>query len=521
MPKLNGSDSMPDRFAGGRHDPTVLGPPPDPEARLAWATDWLSSSSPADSARRVLTGAQVRAGAVIVAVGIACLLLAPRATLVGAIALLVAGYVATLVLMLYLVFAGGDSHRGIFVSDAEARSAPDFDLPRYTVLVAAYREAQVMGDLTCALARLDYPAHLLEILIVLEADDIETIRAAQAAGIPGARMVIVPPGDPRTKPKALNYALLEATGDLVTVFDAEDRPEPLQLRRAAVALSRDPELACVQAGLGYYNSGQNLLTQWFTLEYRIWFQRFLPGLVRSGAPIPLGGTSNHFRRDVLIEAGAWDPFNVTEDADLGLRLQRRGWRIDVLDSVTLEEANSDFVNWVKQRSRWYKGYLQTWLLNLRDPRGSVKAFGWRGFAFVNLFVGGTPLLALFNPLFWGLTILWFAARPVFIAYLFPAPVFYASLAAWIVGNLLLVYGYLLVGTDPVDDRRPLLGAALTVPLYFVMMSLAAYKAVFQLAFSRSLWEKTTHGLSAGPGPDPSARRPASRSVTAPPDGWSG
>ncbi len=201
---------------------------------------------------------------------------------------------------------------------------------------------------------------------------------------------MVPPAEPRTKPKALNFGLTLARGDIVAVYDVEDKPDLLQLRRAAVALSRfGPEVGCLQGKLSYRNATQNIITKWFTVEYAMWFSFFLPGLASLGAPIPLGGTSNHFRRGALRALGGWDPYNVTEDCDLGIRMFREHYKIKVLESTTLEEANSDFVNWVKQRSRWYKGYLQTFLIHLRSPRRAHQEIGRKGFSLV-LFVGGTP-----------------------------------------------------------------------------------------------------------------------------------
>jgi cellulose synthase/poly-beta-1,6-N-acetylglucosamine synthase-like glycosyltransferase len=194
--------------------------------------------------------------------------------------------------------------------------------------------------------------------------------------------------------------------------------------------------------------------------------------------------------------GGWDPFNVTEDADLGVRLHRSGRGVGVLESVTLEEANSDFINWVKQRSRWYKGYLQTWLLNLRHPIRTGRSLGWRGYAVFNLFVGGTPMLAIVNPIFWALTLAWFLVQPAFVLDIFPAPLLYAGLMCWIVGNFFLLYTGLVTSVTRKDGV--LVWAALTMPLYYVMMSLAAYKALYQLVANSSYWEKTVHGLAAQP-----------------------
>ena len=466
-----------------------------PEARLAWATHWLKVAQPGDSASPTVTRGQSSVMVGLVAALVAGTALATRPTLVLVMTVVTCLYAGHVALILTLVVAAGGGGGSIEVSDEEARAVPDGALPRYSVLVPAYREPEVMADLLRALDRIEYPRHRLEIILILEGDDDATIAAAFAASesMPGVRAAIVAPAEPRTKPKALNYGLLEATGDLVAVYDCEDVPEPLQLRRAAVALAADPDLGCVQARLNYFNSAHNLITRWFTLEYAMWFDRFLPGLMRLGAPIPLGGTSNHFRRRLLLDMGGWDPFNVTEDADLGLRLHRRGHRVAVLSSTTLEEANSDFVNWVKQRSRWYKGYLQTWLLNLRRPGQTVRKVGWRGFFTLNLFVGGTPMLAVMNPIFWGLTASWFLVRPAFIQDIFPAPLLYLALATWVVGNLLLVYSFIVMAAA--RPGIPLVGAALTLPVYFVMMSLAAYKALFQLVVDTSYWEKTTHGLT--------------------------
>src|SRR5262249_13388688 len=275
-------------------------------------------------------------------------------------------------------------------------------------------------------------------------------------------IVAVPAGEPPTKPKALNYGLLEGSGEIVAVYDAEDQPQPYQLRRAAIALRGVGERgARVQGQLHSFKPGPNPITRWFTLEYTTWFPQLLPGLVHSQVPVPLGGTSNHFRRDTLVEVGGWDPYNVTEDADLGLRLHRLGYRVGVLESLTLEEANSDFINWVKQRSRWYKGYLQTWLLNMRHPVELFRALGVKGFAAFNLFVGGTPLLAVVNPIFWTLTLIWFMVHPYFIKQLLPTPLFFAGLICWVLGNFLTLYAFTLTALK--EERVSLLKWALLMP----------------------------------------------------------
>jgi len=405
-------------------------------------------------------------------------------------------YLAGIIFRLRLLRLSASGLNVISISDDEALAVGDDELPSYTVMVPAFHEPTIVERLIDSIGRFDYPPELLDVKLLLEEDDTDTVEAAFASpGVEAFDIVLVPPAGPRTKPKALNYGLQFAEGELLTIYDAEDRPDPLQLRKAALALRRaGPDTACVQAELGYFNPTQNMITRWFTIEYLMWFGQMLPGLSRIDAPVPLGGTSNHFRREVLREVGGWDPYNVTEDADLGVRLHRLGYRTGILGSVTLEEANSDFINWARQRSRWYKGYLQSWLVHLRRPRELYRELGWRGFLRFNLFVGCTPLIALLNPLFWLLTITWFIGHPIAIRAIFPAGVYYIGLFCWLVGNFLFAYLNVMVVLDA--ERDDLLWAALLSPMYWVMMSVAAVKAVYQLIFSPSYWEKTHHGLDA-------------------------
>lgn len=493
--------------------PVLLPVPPVPAAvararsgpelvrRVRLATDGLADHDPELSTRP--RPARRRARAVTAAAALLLLLalvLAPRTTGAVVVGLLVALYAAATAHRLLLVRRAVTDDPTVQVSDEEARAVPDAELPVYTVLVPAYNEPGVVARLVDGLSALEYPADRLDIMLLLEQDDAETIAAARAAcgGTP-VRIVLVPPSEPRTKPKACNFGVTEARGEFVTIFDAEDRPEPLQLRRAVVAFARGgPDLACLQARLSYHNAEQNLLTRWFTLEYDVWFRWLLPGLMATGAPIPLGGTSNHIRTDVLAGMGGWDAWNVTEDADLGIRLARHGWRTAMLGSTTEEEANSDAINWVKQRSRWYKGYLQSFAVALRHPRALHRDVGVRGIAGLVLFVFATPALAVLNPLFWGLTALWWLATPAFVAALFPPVTYYLGTACWVVGGLAAVYTHVAIAR--VAGKPHLAPAGLVVPLYWVLMSLAATKAVVQLVVAPSYWEKTVHGLDSAHGP---------------------
>jgi len=462
--------------------------------RLDASINGLAGKVPELSAATLFTRRQKRGLVVLGVSAVVGLVVWPTDTLIGTMAVITLFYTAAILNRVLLFFRSQRPATVEVVSDDEARAIPDDELPMYTVLVPAYREPEVLGLLLVKLGLMEYPVDKLDVKVLLEGDDLETIEAIGDVELGDhVEVVLVPPADPRTKPKALNYGLSLARGEIVTIYDAEDQPEPLQLRRAAVALGRlGPDVACLQAKLAYRNSEQNLITRWFALEYAMWFSLLLPGLVSLNAPVPLGGTSNHFRRSVLEVMGAWDPHNVTEDADLGIRLEREGFAVRILESVTLEEANSDFVNWVKQRSRWYKGYLQTWIIHMRRPIQLYRELGPMGFIQFNLFVGATPCLAILNSVFWVMTGVWFIGHPHFIKAIFPAPVFYLGLLCFSIGNFTIAY--MTVLSCRLMKQVNLLWAALLVPLYWVMMSIGATKALIQLVLAPTFWEKTAHGL---------------------------
>ncbi|MDM7491038.1 glycosyltransferase [Rhodococcus sp. CSLK01-03] len=432
----------------------------------------------------------------LVAVAVLALVVATIPTLTVLTAVCTAGYIATLADRL-LLFSRGLARDAIFtVDDDVARAVPEQELPTYTVLVPAYNEPEVVGDLIAAMTAIDYPAEKLQVLLLLEEDDAVTIAAAQEAGLGEiVEILLVPAADPRTKPKACNYGLHFATGDIVTIFDAEDLPEPLQLRRVAVAFDRlGDDVACVQAKLAFHNGTQNMLTGWFTADYALWFNFVLPGLMRSNSPIPLGGTSNHIRRSVFDEIGAWDPYNVTEDADLGVRIAETGYRTAVLDSTTLEEANSDPINWIRQRSRWYKGYLQTWLVHVRRPIRLWRGIGTVGMLRFTTLLAGTPIIACLNMVFWLITISWLLGQPFLVEEIFPWYVYFPALISLVFGNSAVLYMNLVACRETGNSALWL--ACLTVPLYWLMMSVAAIKGTYQLIRNPSYWEKTFHGLSS-------------------------
>ncbi|WP_193046212.1 glycosyltransferase [Mycolicibacterium baixiangningiae] len=479
--------------------------PADEAQVLDQAVNGLLRQDPSRSAALPLMGWQRPALWGVLLTSVVCGVLWPTTTIVAAVALCTAAYVFTLVDRV-MIFRQGLAASAIVVPDEEARAIPDAELPPYTILVPAYHEPEVVGDLIAAMGAMEYPRSKLQVLLLLEADDQATIDAArQYADADFIEMVLIPPAQPRTKPKACNYGLHFATGDIVTIYDAEDRPDPLQLRRVVSVFRSSPDdIVCVQARLAFYNGHQNLLTGWFTAEYGLWFGFLLPGMMRTGTPIPLGGTSNHLLTRVLDTIGAWDPHNVTEDADLGLRIAANGYETAVVESTTLEEANSDSINWIRQRSRWYKGYLQTWLVEMRRPRALMRMLGVRAFIRFNLILGGTPVIAVLNLFFWLITLLWFLGHPAAVSAMFPAYVYFPALLCLVLGNLATIYMNLVALRE--DDRSDLLVPALTVPAFWVMMSVAAAKGLYQLIRSPSYWEKTVHGLVV----DAPAETPAGR-----------
>ncbi len=361
------------------------------------------------------------------------------------------------------------------------------DTPVYTLLCPLYREANVVGELVAAIDRLDYPKHQLDVKLLIEADDEATKNAALAlASAPHFEVLLIPPAAPRTKPKALNVGLARARGAYVGVYDAEDRPHPQQLRAAAAAFEAgDANLACVQAPLTIDNADSAWIARQFAAEYAIQFAQILPLLTRLGLPMPLGGSSNHFRTETLRAAGGWDPFNVTEDADLGYRLARLGLRCGLIAPPTSEEAPVTIGAWFSQRTRWLKGHMQTWLVLMRDPVRTMGEMGLGAFVSMQL-VLATGVLAAFahGPL--AFVLLAAALTPYDL--LGPADLVLA-ISGYSVGAFAALTACALSGN--LSHAR----AAFTMPLYWPLASLAAARALLELIALPHYWSKTEHGVS--------------------------
>ncbi|MGU3662946.1 glycosyltransferase family 2 protein [Methylobacterium sp. A49B] len=384
----------------------------------------------------------------------------------------------------------------VAMADGAVAPLADADLPVYTVLVPLHREAAVVPQLIRALAALDYPPAKLDITLLIERDDAETAAALARIPLPARFAVItVPPGAPRTKPRALNVALPLARGALLTVYDAEDAPDPGQLRLAAALFARLPDsTACLQGRLVIDNAGDSRLARAFALEYAGLFDVLNPALARCGLPVPLGGTSMHLRTGVLRALGGWDAFNVTEDADLGLRLALAGYTVGDLPSTTLEEAPARFAPWLAQRTRWLKGLIQTSLTHGRRPLANAHSLGGLEALCAVALVPGTVASALAYPVCLALAVWSLLIQDV------PA-------ASAFLDNLVTGLSITLFGTGLAALVLPaLLGCArrgwgdlaqsvLWMPAYYLMVSLAAWLALVELIRAPDRWNKTRHGLA--------------------------
>lgn len=461
------------------------------EQRLAEdAVTRLEKRHPLLSARRVVTAGQAALGLIVLAGVAVAAVVAPVPALMAANlagAMLFFGVTA-----LRLVAAGHAGKRPLPVADVDR--VGEGTLPIYTILVPLRDEARIVTDLVAALDRIDWPPEHLDIKLLLEADDDATIAAArQAVRGPPYEIVLVPPVGPRTKPKALAYALPLARGEFVTVYDAEDRPHPAQLREAfAVFSDAPPDLACLQSPLVIDNEPHNWLSRSFAIEYAALFDAILPTLAVHGMPLPLGGTSNHFRREALEDAGGWDPYNVTEDADLGIRLARLGYRSGTLDLPTFEDAPTAAGAWIRQRTRWLKGWMQTWLVHTRRPLGLAHDLGVRGFLGFNLISTGLIVSSLVYPIYL-VTLIAIAIDP--FHFWSDRSVFAAAVFGLNAFNI--VAGYMAMA---ILGRRALrlrgrqreTRALWFLPVYWLLASLASYRALAQLFTSPHRWEKTPH-----------------------------
>jgi len=459
------------------------------------AANELWNRNPVMSARTVASRGQKIGFLILLIVAVAALILTPVATIITMIALTSLVFLAGTAFKFFISLRGARFDLVERVSRSEVDALNDDDLPRYTVLVPVFREANIVAQLVKNLGSIDWPTGRLEVFVLIEESDHETRDAFDASSPPDHFQVItVPAGHPQTKPRACNVGLFFARGDYLVIFDAEDTPEPDQLKKAYISFQRGGDkTVCVQAALNYFNANENVLTRMFSLEYGYWFDYMLSGLDSLDLPIPLGGTSNHFRTDALRSLGGWDPYNVTEDADLGIRASALGYRVGVVNSATMEEANKSIPNFIRQRSRWIKGYMQTTLVHARRPAALLGEIGfWRFCSFV-LLIAGTPATFLGVLPFYILTVLSLVLPTDFVGQFFPFWLLWVCFLNFIIGSSIMVY---LSMMGPFKRGSfSLVPWALLNPLYWVLHSIASYKALWQLITKPHYWEKTEHGLT--------------------------
>lgn len=459
------------------------------------AANELFRQNPELSARIVFSRGQ-KIG--FIALGVILVVLAvffPGAVAIGVVTVISVVFLAGTVFKFAIAMLGARFDVVERISATEVAALRDHDLPKYTILVPVFRESNIVAQLVSNLGAIDYPVDKLEILVLIEQEDSLTRDAFLAADPPPhMQIVTIPQGAPQTKPRACNVGLFFATGEYLVIYDAEDTPDADQLKKAYLAFQRGGDrTVCVQASLNYFNSGENVLTRMFTLEYGYWFDYMLAGLDAADLPIPLGGTSNHFRTSALIELGGWDPYNVTEDADLGIRASALGYRVGVVNSTTMEEANTSIPNFVRQRSRWIKGYMQTTLVHARRPRQLLREIGFRRFASFALLIGGTPATFLGVLPLYLLTLVTIIVPAGLLAELFPVWLLWLCLINFVIGNSVMVY-LSMMGPYKRGTFELVIWATLN-PIYWILHSVAAYKGLWQLLTRPHYWEKTEHGLT--------------------------
>lgn len=456
-----------------------------PEMALA-AENWLPFY---DSCRDIVRMTPRRLALTLLGAGstVAVLAWRPEVILLGLILLALASLVLAQ-LVKALSFVAG------LVSQPIPDPRPPRHYPLVSLLVPLRDETDIAGTLVKRLSDLRYPKAKLEALLVLEAGD-EATQTALACTVlpPWMRVIEVPPGSVTTKPRALNYALRFAKGTIIGIYDAEDAPAPDQIDRIVARFeTAPPEVGCLQGMLDFYNSQDNWVSRCFAIEYASWFRILLPGLARLGFAIPLGGTSVFFRRAALDQVRGWDSHNVTEDADLGVRLARHGYRTEIVATVTKEEANHHVWPWIRQRSRWLKGYMMTYLVHMRSPARLWQQLGPWKFLGVQLVFLTAILQFTLAPVLWSFWLIQFGLPHAFATWSAPA-LMQATVGLFLTSELVA----LLVGFAAVNRTRAP-GLMIWVPcmmIYYPLGVFAAYKALWEVLFRPYFWDKTRHGQS--------------------------
>lgn len=399
-------------------------------------------------------------------------------------------YILMILMRVYLL------EKGVYLAKTQEEKSyiiNDVDLPTYSIIIPLYKEEGVIDQLITHMQNIDYPDHLLRVFIVLEADDIGTKEELIHRDLPHNFVVLITPNAyPKTKPRACNYAMQFIHSDIVVIYDAEDIPHPQQLKDVASEFQNtDPSVACIQCQLYWYNIYDNWLTFMFAIEYKILFEYILPALDNLNMPIPLGGTSNHIRVDKLKEIGCWDEYNVTEDADLGIRLSRNGFKTKLITSHTGEECPISIMAWMKQRTRWIKGYLQTFIAHTSDIPMLVSDFGWRKTFFFICFIG----ISTISYLLAGISFLILVIQVMSSEFLYGEFIKLSSYCMMLCGFLFMMYQGYTAKQRFYNGKTILMKLWWTYPFYCILHIVASFRALYHLIFATYLWEKTAHSIS--------------------------
>ncbi|MCK9352254.1 MAG: glycosyltransferase [Candidatus Paceibacterota bacterium] len=402
-------------------------------------------------------------------------------------------YLAFMVFKIRVIYLAMKDSPSICYDNNEIASLIDEDLPIYTIIIPLYKEAGVVDQIKKAMTSIDYPNDKLDVIITLEEYDHETISALKFANLPdNYKLLILPNVEPKTKPKALNVAFMYAQGEYLVIYDAEIIPDPDQLKKAVLAFREHPELGSLQTRLDHYNPRQSVISRFFNSEFAFHYDFFLPGLQKMNIPMPLSGHSTHFRTQAIYDIGAWDPYNVTEDCDLGIRLYRYGYRAGMLESGSREEAVTGIRNWVLQRTRWMKGFIQTSIVHLRHPiRFKNEIGGWGPFMGFLFIVPGGVLVNLLNFVSWFVLVTWILFQPNFVQTLYPLPILYLSTGCFIIGTFVFTFMNLLAAYH--RERYDLVKFNLLSFAYWMLLSYATVRAAVEFVVRPYHWEKTEHG----------------------------
>ena len=421
------------------------------------------------------------------------------------IPIVISGLIATFYLGLFIfkayVVRIAINEPGLDFTKEEIAAITDEELPIFSIIIPLYQEAAVINQIIAGMSAIDYPKDKIDLTITLEEYDHETIDAIKAANPPAwFKTLILPDVKPKTKPKALNVVFPHLTGEFMVIYDAEIVPDADQLKKAYLAFRKHQDVACLQVQLDHYNAYENWVTKLFNAEFSFYYDLFLPGLQKLGIPLPLSGHSSLYRTEVIRKIGAWDPYNVTEDAELGMRLYRRGYKTEILRTRSLEEATNSVSTWVGQRTRWIKGFIQTTLVVMRHPLRFKRELGsWGKFFGFLIVIPGSVFVNLLNLFYWILLIAWIVTKAESIRAFFPGPILYVSVFSFLAGNFLFTY-LNLVGAFR-RGRFELVKYCLLSPIYWLMLAYASIRAAIEIVFKPHHWSKTKHGVNLNQDPN--------------------